>query len=284
MSDKAEASDIVNKNIPEKNSNSRKKLNKVQSIDQLKNIILLVIAPVVLLTVWELGCKYGFINSSILPSPSKLLETTIRFIKNGKLGNHLAISGIRVIQGFSIGAVSGIIVGLIMGLSHNMYKILSSLVGILRPIPMIAWIPLLILWLGIDEESKVAVIVIGSFWPILINTIHGIQTVDQKLLEVARILEKSTGEVLLRVILPASLPAIFTGIRLGMGTAWTCVVAAEMIAASKGIGYMITYARELSQPDVVLVGVLSIGIIGLLIDTAILRLQRRVLRWSVVTR
>jgi sulfonate transport system permease protein len=124
--------------------------------------------------------------------------------------------------------------------------------------------------------------VIGSFWPVLLNTIHGIHSVDNKLIEVGAILEKNKLQILRRIILPAAVPSIFTGIRLGMGTAWTCVVAAEMIAASRGIGYMITYARELSQPDVVLVGVFAIGLVGLLIDTGIQHLQRHLLKWNVV--
>lgn len=267
---------VKRKSITEPKRNSRKAKRRYL----VKQIILLLVAPVSLITLWEIGGNLGYINNGILPSPHKLVNTTLHLIENGKLGMNLAVSGIRVVQGFAIGAAGGIMIGLAMGLSRTINRILSSLVGVLRPIPMIAWIPLLILWLGIDEESKIAVIVIGSFWPVLLNTIHGIQSVDQKLLEVTKILEKSTGEVLLHVIIPSALPSIFTGIRLGMGTAWTCVVAAEMIAASKGIGYMITYAREISQPNVVLVGVLSIGIVGLLIDTIILRLQIRLLRWN----
>ncbi|WP_024834434.1 ABC transporter permease [Ruminiclostridium josui] len=274
--------DDLNINLFEKANKVNKKLVKSNIKSQIRNIIYLLIAPVFVLLIWELGCKKGFINTMILPSPSSLLDTTIHLIENGKLGGHLKISGIRVVQGFLIGTVSGVVVGSIMGLSRSINKILSAFVGILRPIPMIAWIPLLILWMGIDEESKIAVIVIGSFWPVLINTIHGIQSVDLKLLEVAKILEKSTFEILIRVIFPSALPAIFTGIRLGMGSAWTCVVAAEMIAAAKGIGYMIMYARELSQPDVVFVGVISIGIIGLLIDTLILKLQNKVLIWNIM--
>lgn len=252
--------------------------------NQIIKIFLSVLAPALLIFVWELGSKAGAINQSILPSPLRLLETLKDLIGSGKLEDHLIVSLGRVLKGFVTGAISGIIIGSVMGLSKTMNRVLGSLVGILRPIPMIAWIPLLILWMGIDESSKVTVIVIGSFWPILINTIHGIQTVDNKLLEVAIILEKNKWEVITKVVFPAALPSIFTGIRLGMGSAWTCVVAAEMIAASKGIGYMITYARELSQPDVMLVGVFSIGIIGLLIDTFIIRIQNFVLRWSMNTK
>jgi sulfonate transport system permease protein len=212
----------------------------------------------------------------------RVFQTLIKLITNGKLGQGLLVSGLRVIKGFVVGAVIGIVLGVLMGLSKTLNKILSSLVSIFRPIPMIAWIPLLIMWLGIGEESKVAVIIIGALWPVLLNTISGILSVDKKLLEVAQVLEKGKKEILFNVILPSAWPSIITGIRLGISTAWTCVVAAEMIAASSGIGYMITYARELSQPDVVLVGVFTIGLVGLLIDFIIMRIQKRLLRWNYI--
>ncbi len=243
--------------------------------------IVKVIAPFLLILIWYYGAVSGKINQAILPGPQRVWGTFISMLKSGKLLINLEVSAVRVIRGFAIGASAGLILGIFMGLSKWINAFLGSLVGILRPIPMIAWLPLLILWLGIDDDSKNAIIAIGTFWSVLLNTIHGIQSVDPKLKEVAAVLEKQPQIVLLKVVLPAALPGIFTGIRLGMGTAWSCVVAAEMIAASKGIGYMIMYARELSQPDVLLVGMLSIGIVGLLIDAGILRLQRFLLRWNV---
>lgn len=285
MEKKINVRNIAEARIAKSNVNTSKDgVKRKIAYSQIIKIILSVAAPVVLVGVWQIGSKVGIINASILPAPSSLVDTLKSLVSSGKLQDHLIVSLGRVLKGFATGAISGITIGSIMGLSKTMNRVLGSLVGILRPIPMIAWIPLLILWMGIDESSKVTVIVIGSFWPILINTIHGIQTVDNKLLEVATILEKSKWEVITKVVFPAALPSIFTGIRLGMGSAWTCVVAAEMIAASKGIGYMITYARELSQPDVMLVGVFSIGIIGLLIDTIIIRVQNFVLRWSIDTK
>lgn len=246
------------------------------------DVFLKIIAPIVLILVWFAGSTGGKINANILPSPVKVVLTFVNLISNGKLEHNLVISFLRVLKGFAIGAGAGVLVGIGMGLSQKLNKILSSLVGIFRPVPMIAWIPMLILWLGIGESSKVAVIVIGTFWPVLLNTIAGIHSVDKKLLEVAIVLEKDRAQVLGKVILPSAIPSIITGIRLGFGTAWTCVVAAEMIAASSGVGYMITYARELSQPDVVLVGVFTIGVVGLLIDTVILRIQKRLLRWNYI--
>ncbi|MCR4895740.1 MAG: ABC transporter permease [Lachnospiraceae bacterium] len=240
----------------------------------------IIIAPVFVLLLWLAVTEAGVVNTNILPSPVKVVKTFGALIESGKLWKNLSTSFFRVLKGFALGAVSGIFIGTAMGLSGSMNKILSSLVGILRPIPMIAWIPMLILWLGIGEKSKVAVIFIGTFWPVLLNTITGILSVDGKLLEVATVLEKSRLEVLGKVVMPSATPSIITGVRLGFGTAWTCVVAAEMIAASSGIGYMITYARELSQPDVVLAGVFTIGIVGLLIDAGLLRLQKKLLRWN----
>lgn len=249
---------------------------------RIDNIFLKVVAPIVLLLVWYIGSVTGILNKHILPSPVKVGETLIKLIGNGELAENLLVSGGRVIKGFALGSAIGILSGVLMGLSKKLNKILSSLVSIFRPIPMIAWIPLLILWLGIGEGSKVAVIIIGTLWPVLLNTISGILSADKKLLEVARVLEKNKKEVLFNVILPSAWPSIFTGIRLGVSTAWTCVVAAEMVAASSGIGYMITYARELSQPDVVLAGVFTIGIVGLLIDFMIVKLQKRLLRWNYI--
>jgi sulfonate transport system permease protein len=145
---------------------------------------------------------------------------------------------------------------------------------------MIAWIPILILLLGIDEGSKIALIAIGSFWPVLLNTSRGIKNTDKKLIEVGVMLEKSRFQMLVKVILPSAFPFIFTGIRLGVGNAWSCVVTAEVIAAATGIGYVIMYARELMQPDVLLVGVFTIGVVGLMLDAVLLRVEKKVLRWN----
>lgn len=249
-------------------------------MNKVKNVLLKIGAPVLLLVIWQSCGALGVLNEHIIPSPEKVVLGFIKLVQNGKLINNLSISLLRVIKGFFAGALLGIVLGTIMGLSSNLNKFLSSLVSIFRPIPMIAWIPILILGFGIGEESKVAVIFIGTLWPVLLNTLNGILSVDKKLLEVARILEKGKGQILIDVILPSAWPSIFTGIRLGISTAWTCVVAAEMVAASTGIGYMITYARELSQPDVVLVGVFTIGFVGLVIDFVIARLQSKILRWN----
>jgi sulfonate transport system permease protein len=239
-----------------------------------------LILPTIVILVWEILGRRGVINRSVFPYPSRIIETYAEMIQKGNLQKHLLVSAQRVIKGFCVGSILGLSVGITVGLSRQANDLTISLLGLLRPIPMIAWIPLLILWLGIDESSKVTLISIGTFWPMMINSSRGIRNCDKKLLEVGIILEKSRWQMLTKVVLPSAFPFIFTGMRLGIGSAWTCVVTAEAIAASAGIGYMIMYARELSQPPVMFTGVITIGVVGLLLDMILLKIEKRVLRWN----
>jgi sulfonate transport system permease protein len=244
-------------------------------------VALPVIVPLVLIILWELLSRKGLVRPTILPPPSAIWGTFAEMFRSGELLNHLWTSIRRVIQGFTAGAGLGLVAGFLIGLSPRAERALVLITGLLRPIPIIAWVPVLILWIGIDESSKVTVIAIGSFWPVLLNVIHGIRNTDKKYLEVATILEKDRFTLLSRVIFPSALPSTFTGIRIGIGIAWMSVVGAEMIAASSGVGFLIMYARELSQADVMLVGVASIGITGLLIDFLIRTLEGYFLKWNV---
>lgn len=245
-----------------------------------RNLVLSLLAPITIILLWYVSTNNGWVKTSILPTPQKVVNTFWTMVTSGKLARDLSISVLRVARGFSLGLSCGVVIGALMGFSKTINQIINPLVSVLRPIPMLAWIPMLILWLGIGEESKTAVIFIGSFWPSLLNTIQGILNTDEKLLEEARILEKSHWCLITEVYLPSALPSVFTGIRLGMSSAWTCVVGAEMIAATSGIGYMIHYARELAQPARILAGVFCIGGIGLLIDRGVLYLQHRLLSWA----
>jgi sulfonate transport system permease protein len=242
-----------------------------------------LILPAIAILVWEILGRRGVINRSVFPYPSRIMETYIEMIQRGNLQKHLIVSAERVIKGFCIGSTLGLGVGAVVGLSRWANNLTISLLGLLRPIPMIAWIPLLILWLGIDEPSKVTLISIGTFWPMMINSSRGIRNCDKKLLEVGIILEKNRWQMLTKVVLPSAFPFIFTGMRLGIGSAWTCVVTAEAIAASAGIGYMIMYARELSQPPVMFAGVITIGLVGLLLDTVLQWVEKRVLLWNEIS-
>jgi len=243
-------------------------------------LILPLIVPALVLAVWQVLSDKGFFRTSILPSPLAIARTLQSLLLSGELLGHLKTSLLRVFEGFFIGAALGTGLGLAMGLSRFLDRALSLVTGLLRPIPTIAWIPVLILWMGIDEGSKVTVIAVGSFWPVFMNVLQGVKGTDPKYLEVAKLLEKNRWVVLTRVVLPSILPSLFTGLRVGLGIAWASVVGAELIAASSGIGYMIMYAREVSQPDVMLVGVVTIGLTGLLMDFLVVRLEQRLLKWN----
>lgn len=259
---------------------SREVVTKRKKTDLTITILESLIIPVCIIAFWLYKGYAGQINQALLPTLPKILQTAWKLVISGSLWDDIAVSFGRVFRGYIVGALAGIVLGALMGLYKPIYNILNSVVSILRPIPMMALIPLFILWLGIGENCKTALIAVGTFWSVLLNTIHGVQSVDPKLLEVTTVLEKKRSIVLTQVYLPAALPAMITGLRLGMGVAWSCVVAAEMMAASKGLGYMLMFARELSQPDKLMVGVFVIGIIGLLIDKGILALQRKILWWN----
>jgi len=225
--------------------------------------------------------RAGLVRPTILPAPSTIALTFAEMVRTGELFGHLSISLLRVLQGFLLGAFWAIVLGTLIGLSPLVSRALTLLLGVLRPIPVVAWVPLLILWLGIGEGSKVTLIGIGTFWPVLLNLIHGIRTVDRKLLEVASVFRKGPVALLRRVIFPAALPSLVTGLRLGLGMAWMSVIAAELLGAHRGIGFLIAYARELTQVDLMFTGLVSIGITGILIDTGIRWLERRLVRWNV---
>lgn len=239
-----------------------------------------LVLPTLLLAFWQALSDRGSLKPTVMPSPKALGLACLDLLKSGELLHHLGISLLRVGQGFALGAGLGLALGLAIGLSPLAERGLFLVTGLLRPIPTIAWVPALILWAGIDESSKIIVIAIGGFWPVLLNTILGVQSTDRRYLEVARVLEKGRFTVLTKVVFPSALPSIFTGLRIGMGIAWASVVGAELIASSSGIGYLILYAREVSQPDVMMVGVAVIGLTGLLIDFLILKLEYRLVRWS----
>lgn len=243
-------------------------------------LLLTWLTPGLVVAAWEVAVRGGLVRPTILPSPAIISATFLELLSTGELFRHLSISLMRVAVGFTAGALCAVLLGTIIGLSQPAARASGLLLGFLRPIPMVAWVPLLILWLGIDEGSKVTLIAIGTFWPVLMNLIHGIRNTDRRLLEVARVLEKGRVTLLRRVIFPAAMPSLLTGLRLGVGVAWTSVIAAELLGADRGIGFLIAYARELTQVDVMFTGLVTIGITGNLIDMGIRSLERRLLRWN----
>ena len=263
-----------------KKTKSIKQSGSTRVRSHISNILLAVAIPVLAIVLWFLASAHKWINPSILPSPEKVWASLLKLIDNGSLKKSILSSLGRVVRGYFIGLSVGLLVGILASLSDVVYKLIQAPVGIIRPIPAIALIPFFILWMGIGEKSKIAIIAFGTFWPVLLNTIAGMRSTDPKLMEVGRMLEKNYFEILFRIVIPSALPSIFTGIRLGMSSAWTCVVAAEMIAASSGIGFLITSSREMSQPASLFVGIAVIGIFGLIIDLGFTKLGDRLIFWK----
>ena len=244
-------------------------------LHKIKNIVIALIVPIGVLLFWEWIVKVGLVKATLLPPPTKLWKTFINLVSSGKLQDGLVISFGRVIVGFLIGSLLGALIGFLMGLVSTINRALSIFVNVLRPIPTIALIPIFIIIFGIGEKSNIAVIIIGTFWSVLLNTIGGIKSVDEKLLELAYVYRINSMRTVFRIILPSAITSMLTGLRLGLGAAWMSVVAAEMIGASSGIGYMIMFSRELAQTANMYVEVLIIGLVGLAIDRILLVIQNK---------
>ncbi|MDR3354366.1 MAG: ABC transporter permease [Synergistaceae bacterium] len=184
----------------------------------------------------------------------------------------------RFLFGFFFGTVFGLTVGTITGLFPRINAALTVIIGVARCVPNVAWIPICIMTLGISEPAKIVLIMIGCFWSVFINTEGGIRGIDPKYLEVARLLGKNRITCIFRVILPAAFPSILMGIREGFGNAWKGIAVAELIASSSGLGFMIAYSREIARPDVMFIGLMSIGGVGLILDILIKGIQKKILQ------
>jgi sulfonate transport system permease protein len=242
--------------------------------------MLAFVLPLAVLILWIILGVQGKLNQALIPKLSTVFTTGKALLDKGTLTEDTGVSLVRALRGYAVGALIGIVLGTLMGLNKAIHSLLNSLVTILRAIPMMALMPLFILWFGIGETCKTVLVAVGTMWAVMLNTIQGIHSVDPNIIEVANVLEKGRGEVLLKVILPAALPSMITGLRLGLGTAWACVVSAEMLASSSGLGYMIMFARQLSQPDKLYVGIFIIGIVGLATDKILLFLQKKLIWWT----
>lgn len=240
-----------------------------------------ILPMIVLLLIWYIATSGEDYREVLFPSLTTIWQTLIHKIKDLSLLKALGISLLRVLEGYVLAAVFGIAIGILIGLSSHVQRFTDLFIQILKPIPPIAWIPLVILWMGIGEESKVFLIFLGGFFTILLNVIDGIRYTDKKLLEVASVMETPRKKYILHLIIPAAFPSIFTGLRVAMGTCWTCVVAAELVASSSGVGYMISNARNFGQMDVVIVGMLSIGVVGKIMDVLLKQVEKKVLSWNL---
>ncbi len=250
------------------------------SLGRLGRAVLTVALPLALVALWQGAFELGLVRPILLPPPSKVALAFWHLTASGELPVHLGVSLLRVLEGFVVAGAAGLALGTAIGLSRTFDRLTDLTIQLVKPIPPIAWIPLAILWFGIGEAGKVYIIFLGAFFPILVNTIDGIRQTDHRYVELARILEVSRARFIRQVVLPGALPAIMTGLRVGLMVAWMCVVAAELIAASSGVGYLIMDARQMSQTDQVLVGMITIGAMGKLLDVVLKTVERRLITWK----
>jgi sulfonate transport system permease protein len=235
--------------------------------------------PILLLAVWQAACTFGMLSSAVLPSPLAVADAAWRLTLSGELPRNVEISFLRAIAGLVVGGGIGFVLGLANGLSDLSERLTDSTVQMIRNVPHLAMIPLVILWFGIDEGAKLFLVALGVFFPIYINTLHGVRTVDPQLIEMAESYGMSPTALFWRVILPGALPSIFVGLRFALGIMWLTLIVAETIAAQSGIGYMAMQAREFMEVDVVVLSILIYAFLGKLADVIARALERASLSW-----
>ena len=239
--------------------------------------VALIISVIV---VWIIMGNEGKLNPVVMPTLQKIGKTFKTLFLKGTLIKHCGISIGRVLKGYGISVALGVTLGILIGLSHHLERITQLLVQIIKPIPPIAWIPLVILWFGLGESGKVFLIFLGGFFTILVNVIDGIKQTDERLVEVSKVMEIPLWKHIFKLVLPGALPNIFTGLRVGLTSCWMCVVAAELVSSTTGLGYMIMDARQYGQTDVVITGMITIGLIGKIMDSLLHLIESKIVVWN----
>lgn len=250
-----------------------------QLYKKLQRNVLPWLVPVLVIVTWQLLGQNGLISTRILPTPLKVLEAGISLAKSGALLDYIASSTRRGFIGFAIGGSIGFLLGLLNGLFRIADNLLDSTLQMIRNVPHLALIPLVILWFGIGEQAKIFLVALGVFFPIYLNTLHGIRSVDPGLVEMAKVYGLRGTSLYTHVILPGALSSILVGVRFALGFMWLTLIVAETISADSGIGYMAMNAREFMQMDVVVLAIVIYALLGKLSDVMAKLLERRLLQW-----
>jgi sulfonate transport system permease protein len=237
-------------------------------------------SPLLLLVIWEAAARAALFPATILVPPEQVFRTFLDLASDGELLDDLRASTTRVISGFLIGGGTGFVAGLLLGLYPAAERYLGLLFHALRQVPFIAWAPLLIIAFGIGETFKIVIIANAAFFPVALNTLDGVRNVPARFRDVAALFRFSRLSLIRKVVLPAALPSVLTGIRLALSRSWMIVVAAELFAASSGIGHMMDWARQMFQIDVVMVGVIVTGAIGFLLDQVLRSVEAHFSAWK----
>lgn len=236
--------------------------------------------PVFIMIGWQFMSWMGLIPERILPAPSQIIEAAIKLTATGELYSHMSISLSRALAGFLIGGLIGFLFGLFNGIFRLSDLFFDTSIQMLRNIPHLALIPLVILWFGIGETSKIFLVALGVLFPVYINTYHGIKSVDKKLIEMGKAYGLKGKELFFHVILPGAMSSVLVGIRFSLGVMWLTLIVAETISAQSGIGYMAMNAREFMQMDVILLSILIYAIFGKLSDVIARYCEAKLLKWN----
>ncbi|ALS23569.1 MULTISPECIES: ABC transporter permease [Paenibacillus] len=254
--------------------------NRVAFLEKRTPVYASVLGVLGILTLWEGLARIQVIPPLFLPSPSAILAAGWQMVTTGEVTDNILTSLMRIGTGYAIGAVAGIVIGLLLGFFRWVDSVLTPVIYSIYPIPKIALLPLFILWLGIGELPKFTIIALGVFFPVVINTYAGVKQVDPILLKAAVTFGSKYFSVIRKVILPAALPTIFAGLKLAAGNSLLLLVSAEMIAAEKGVGSMILHYGNLMMTTNLMVGVLILSMLGLLFNRSLEWLERKLLPWK----
>lgn len=236
--------------------------------------------PLVLLALWQVACSAGLAPSQVLVPPSEVASALWSLAQTGELGRHVGESLTRLALGFAVGATAGLIFGTAIALSRWAEALLSPLFLTLWQVPVIAFIPTLVVFLGINEPFKIAIVAVAAFFPIALATFDAVRGVPKSWFEVARVYRTRLPDLIWRILIPATIPGVLTGLRIALTRAWIVLVAAEILAADSGIGQMMEMGRQLFQLDVVLGGVVISGVIGFALDRGAREIERRATKWK----
>lgn len=239
-----------------------------------------LVLPVTLAVGWELAVMAGLSNGRLLPPPSRIAATLSELATTGELSRHILATLARVAAGFGLGVAAGTLIGAVAGYSTLVNRLIDPTLQGLRSIPSIAWVPLFILWLGIFEASKVALIAVGVFFPVYLGVVGAIAAVDRKIVEVGRMFRLSGPALVRRILLPAILPAYVVALRGGLGLGWMFVVAAEFMGASEGLGYLLVDGQQLGKPEQIVAAIIVFAVLGKMTDSLIALATRPFLRWQ----
>lgn len=237
------------------------------------------ILPAVLVMVWHWAAVSGKLDRAVFPGPVEVVKAALSLIERGQLQHHLLVSLWRVVSGFAIGASLGLILGILVGLSAILRQTADLTIQMIRTVPHLALVPLMIFWFGIGEEPRVLLVALGVAFPVYINTVAGIRSVDPRLIEMSRSYGLSGIQLVWSTILPGALPQILTGTRYALGVAWLTLVVAETIASREGLGFLVQDARELLRLDVIVLVIVIYAVAGWLADFVTRRIEARLLKW-----